>query len=668
MRLSVVVLGVAVTLCVWIEPRPGHAAEWTGASSSLFQDPLNWDPAGVPTTGTVALFNSASAAHTVTFSADASLSALTVRSDVVHFKFGESVDFSTIYRYMILTGASPNVQIADDPGSVGNVQLSYGGVIAVGDILVAPANGSAGHLMVGDPGAGFDARGILQTPGSVYVGGTAAAPGGAATLSMLLGNADIRGTLKLWGGGVLNLDRATIRAADFQNSGNVSWTSGSIFVSNPQEIGPARTWGDSGGLGTNGELSVSDGQRLEFLSGATILPTGQLTLNPGAAFITDTLTNAGAVEFTGGVLAIRAPQVIGHGQLLGGTPGLGSNGELTVSLGQTLAVGPATISSSGRLVLNGGEFICQSLAVQPGGQLAFATGTLGIAFFDLTAAGPFGSVYAIHPAQTLRVESVRADLTSAFELRGGTLHFAVWAQANGIGLSRVGLSEGIFIYDEVESASVMVGSQFGQIPPHSFGTTLQLSGNLSVQTKASPLFVTEDGRIELNSGNLQTYILYQRGVFEGPGTLTTYAVDNYAMTSPGRSGVLAVDSQIRFYNEGSIQFQIAGSTPQVDFAVITMDNEFLNLGKIYVQFVDGYIPPVGATFGLIYFEGPLNGHFDAGDLIVGGLPDNLFLAPLIGPGMLGVTVVPEASSGALAGLVAGGMWVRRRTAKSSAGN
>lgn len=247
-----------------------------------------------------------------------------------------------------VSGAGSTVSLSDklELGVLGfgELHVSSGGVVSAPSAEFARSGSSTGTAEVTGAGA------TLSTTGAMYVGGTAFANGGTATLSVVAGGSVAVGTqLKVWQSGSITVNGGTLTYSALEMAGGVL-TQATIDSTGRTATGFGALSGNVAGSGT---ITASG---------------GTLTLgNPGSATgvnLTGTLNvgnNAHAVLLD----ADRA--------VLGSATTLAQGAEVTASNGLTLGAGK-TLTGTGNATIHGpfsnGGTVNGPVAI--GSQLTFA--------------------------------------------------------------------------------------------------------------------------------------------------------------------------------------------------------------------------------------------------------------------------------------------------------
>ncbi len=138
------------------------------------------------------------------------------------------------------------------------------------------------------------------------------------------------------------------------------------------------------------------------------------------------------------------------------------------------------------------------------------------------------------------------------------------------------------------------------------------SGLISVSGPDRMAFFNDlrnDGEVYADTGATALYY----GTVSGVGTFTGLGTHNFLGTvSPGSSpGTLTVEGDAVLGPLARLLIEIAGTTPG-EFDIFRVGGSLTLDGTLEVQFINGFIPPVGSTFGVLDFDPvQLIGTFDS---------------------------------------------------------
>jgi autotransporter-associated beta strand protein len=272
--------------------------------------------------------------------------------------------------------------------------------------------------VLGDLGAtvSIGADQTLRTLGSMYVG-TPIDPGdltvgvGGVVETLGVTYIDAVGVVHLAGGSLTTADLEISSGGTFDwQSGHLGVTGvGGLAVDSLGPLGANLTLGADKSLSVTGDLSVASGAAI--VSTADNVAAGSLSLN-GGSYTAPTLAGIGAVNFNSGAMAVTGPAGV---MLAAGSP-LGAS--LTIDSSKSLTVVSTTaISTGASLVVAGGAFSTQTLALSGGSFTGANLGGVSAVQFDAGALTlTDGSGITMAAGQPL---GASLDLTTGKELHVG---------------------------------------------------------------------------------------------------------------------------------------------------------------------------------------------------------------------------------------------------------
>ena len=305
-------------------------SSWNNSNGGLFTTGLDWNPTGVPNSG----------------SSDAYLQPLsktyTVTSDL-----NETLD-------SLYVGASnalePTLAITGGTFSVVSTANPYSNVYNYGTIDVGAATLQLGASTSGDSTE-------INGPGTVLLLGTGTTPGTIATLQI---NAPYMG---LYGGAQLGVSANGQILGSTTSAVNLTVHDGTIY--------------GGGSIGNGGSAPAGDGLSL------VVTALGTINANGGHAMVLETganaITNGGLIETTSAAGLTIDSQMFQNGRLVAA-----GTGALTINGVEVEGIGNVTTSSVGKIVLHQGQLTDGGLvdigsATAAGGTLTTSAGdTLGL--------------------------------------------------------------------------------------------------------------------------------------------------------------------------------------------------------------------------------------------------------------------------------------------------
>jgi autotransporter-associated beta strand protein len=345
-------------------------------------------------------------------------------------------------------------------------------------------------------------------------------------------------------------------------------TTGSVTVSAGAglSLGGAHDFSPASSITGAGDFSVLGG--VANLAGLVEV-SGTHTFNFGTANITgqyDCLGNV--VNITGGTANFNGTGNIAPTNLtLNGFGVLGGSNPVTVNGPMTWG-GSSSVSGTNNLVVNGPLNISGN--VQLSGRTLVNNGL---------------AVWTNNGPASLSLSDGAVLLNSA-----GAIFDCAF---DGFLLNSVGanpfLNEGLF------RKSAGTGTTIISVPFHNSGVIDARSGLLNF---VGPLFIESGGSIQLNGGQVTNTLPMQLvgGSLHGNG-LISGAVLNQGLVSPGFSpGRLIVSSDYTQNTNGTLNIEIAGTTPGAEFDQLIVSNAVALGGTLNVSFLNGFQPLPNSSF------------------------------------------------------------------------
>jgi hypothetical protein len=471
---------------------------WTGATSTAWTDPSNWNPAGVPTVADSVVIPSGGA-----FS-PAIASNVSVAAIVVH------------------SGAVLNVgafQVFPLPGKItnqGTLNLNGSIVLAAIDnqgVLVAQGSVAAAGAVSNANGA------TLRVQGTSVLGSGGFVASGGLTNSGVIELTDVGGGFgaTLAGGTITNTAAGTVTALQGANGARAISgalvNQGTVMISTTAGLSLVQAGVSSSNTGTinvsGGNFStLSSGPTDVFTNSGTITITaprkwtvtgGSLHLGSGAVAGTGTLDLAGVTIANFATAAVTS--------LISADAATAFPGNvITIASGEQLRMAGGTLSA-GVSVQSGGTYIAQGTVTQAGALSLAAGSTLrvqGISGFNstLTVSNGFTNNGLIE------LTDIAGGTASSLVVTAGSLVNASGGTINALQGSGSGART---LQAQLDNQGIisMVGSQALNITrsgaTHTNSGTITLtSGNLTVtQSGATPSF-TNTGTITVPGGRIMT--------------------------------------------------------------------------------------------------------------------------------------------------------------------
>ena len=266
---------------------------------------------------------------------------------------------------LILDGAgNPTLNLDNGAGAsftndvtVGNSQnatlnANNGGQISNSTGYIGRQIGSIGTVTV------QDACSSWTNSGSLYVGGSDTASGGAGELNVIDGSVDVTGTLKMWSGGSLNLSGGHVTTASLDNSagGILAFTGGTLTVDGGT-FDPGTPEPTLDGVG-NPTLNLINGATASAANPLTVGNFENATLNVSSASQIDSDYSLIALQDgSAGAVTVNAATWTNGGSLTVGHLG---DGELTITNGGLVTTMFSWIArnsdATGQVTVDGGTW------------------------------------------------------------------------------------------------------------------------------------------------------------------------------------------------------------------------------------------------------------------------------------------------------------------------
>jgi hypothetical protein len=448
-----------------------------------FQTGGNWNGGVAPGTSSGALFGlGGGAAYSVTFSADATNSALSVSAgDAVTLALGNQ-------RYTVsgtTTIGSGALLAVSGPG----------GTFLTGKLAVAPGgtftfNGGTFGLTADDItiGAGqfvgpvvtlASGQGLLTPKRLIVQGGGVLNVAGGTVIRQFGGNGfNGPAGLVISPGGSVSLSAGSLNAGAITNNGSFSFTGGQLNLNSDVGVGPGQLFPDGTGFANQtlytyknfivqpaASTALGTGSNL-YADQVAVGAGGTLNLNGGSLYVngaTANLSGAGTLNFTAGYLSIAG----------GSTP--------TVPVGPTATLKSLTLGPSQQLLV-----YAMATAVGPASAPTFnlAGGTMaGTLFVGGPVAG--GSGIATVSSGSWELAGLRqiniAGDGSGLIQTGGTIHDAMWVIVG----ANFGYGTGSASY-ELQGGSLSIGTSITIGAGTGRGSLTQSGGSLFSNSSVSP--------------------------------------------------------------------------------------------------------------------------------------------------------------------------------------
>ena len=506
MRLFSTLAAVALAL---VAPSAASAATVTfdGSSGTDWHNAANWDTNTVPTAADdVVIPNPLTA---IVSTADAAASQIT----------HQGINLRVNGRQLTIGGGTSSF--------TGPVQLDPAGVIR----LNGTTNWSAGAWFV---------SGSVALPAVVENAGTLNITGNVQMIDGAGSDGDLRNLV----GGTINRTTTTGQAdlvLSFDNDGVLNVQSGTLLLGGDANDG-------TGGATSNGDYNVGAGAVMAF-GGATH------ALGAGASVV-----GAGTVKLEGGTLspAAGANYAPGSTLLSGGVVSLagpGTTGSITTDPegggragGGTLTVGGASTLSAATFVTfsGGGTTVFQGTLTTPGTVRVLGSTTIRLEG-TTNCSGAFWSLGESAQPDAVVENAGTLNMTGCTGIFSGGGSQGVVRNLAGAALNRTSGSDTVNVSRLENAGTVNLGSGtlFSTNYTQTGGTTALASGTTLQSTSTA---------------------LLQGGTLRGTGTVDVSVANTGGTIAPGASpGVLTIDGDYTQGAGGTLQTEIAGTTPGTQF-------------------------------------------------------------------------------------------------------
>lgn len=490
---------------------------------------------------------------------------------------------------------TPNVTVGGN--RQGTLAVTGGSSFQTNTASVGAQDGGTGTLRV------EGASSLFMASNGMGVGGTTTAAGGLGSVTVGPGGTvDVGGSLRLWGGGTINLSGGVVRFAALDpQGGKFSFGSGTVqvqqnfnansaaldaIVGSTRVLGFGRTIDSrtnafnlqsdlnvTGGAIAGNTLALSSGVIARVESAGTGTFTAGVT-NPAGAriYVTDgtlsagtTLTNSGDLYLSGAAATVNGTGVTNSG-LVSGSGRINSpitnntSGQVRVQAGQRLEV----LGSAGTNVNNG-------LVDVDGGTIEFGR---------------------------LVTNSNVSPSTGLITARNATLRFNAGFSNSGALTFSAGISD---VFGDVTNLN-----------------NLATPGRIVVTGGGQANFyddVVNNGSIQVSAaGTLKSTAVFL-GSLSGNGVSGTGQVFIEGDARPGFSpGTMAFGGDVSFGPLSSLNIELVGNTPGTQYDRITVAQSASLDGELNVSLLNNYRPTIGTSFQIVTATGGLAGEFSDASL------------------------------------------------------
>jgi len=434
----------------------------------------------------------------------------------------------------------------------GALSITGGSTLSVNEAHVGSLDGGSGTLTVGGLNSQF------TTVGTLAVGGTSDAAGGAAVLNVeSSGEVLVQGMLQLWAGGTVNVNGGTLKFAALDpQGGSVKFNAGRIQFLSSQTLGQSDGVADALvgpahalGLGrtidaAGGPLTIATNLTLDggHLAGSQliVLPAGEIQLaNPNARIDNSTIRNQGILSGTGRI---------------GGTL-------LNEPAGQV------RVGSQERLVFSG------SAANTNNGLIDISGGTIEFA-------GPTAN-NSLSPAT-----GAIAGRNSVLRFHGGLTNSGSLVFSNGT----------MDVFGDINNVA-----------------GLPTTGRIVVSGGGTANFyddILNSGTIQVSAaGSLQSAAVFF-GSLTGNGVSGAGHVFIEGDARPGFSpGIMAFGGDVSFGPDSKLTIELGGPQPGIQHDQIAVADSATLAGTLAVTLLDNFVPVPGQQFTVMTY-GSHTGTFD----------------------------------------------------------
>ncbi|HZZ45047.1 MAG TPA: hypothetical protein VFE58_19075 [Tepidisphaeraceae bacterium] len=348
---------------------------WSSAVTGTFSDYTKWSGAlAAPDTPDTAVFNNAaSSPYTVTLPGSITNDRLLILHDNVNFSM------SSNYFLANTSTATPGISIGSSSGASLSLSSLYpSSSLGAYNVAIAPNPGDIGSFTLNS-----SAYSTTLEANSLFLGGSATAPGGAGTLNIPTQSVTVNGILKIWNtpGTSLNFSGGILSVGALDVSSNLSrlnWTAGTLNITNSNLI-----LNSTGPFGSS--LILPTNQTLEISSSSTFTVDASSILSITGGYLDSNFTTLGSSPGTAS-LSFTAGSFFSDHLYMGYNAG--STGAATVS-------GASSVWNSSTTII--GYNGAGSLNLSASASASFGTCYLGMNSTgngSLTLNGPTGIVSA----------------------------------------------------------------------------------------------------------------------------------------------------------------------------------------------------------------------------------------------------------------------------------
>jgi T5SS/PEP-CTERM-associated repeat protein len=546
--LSTVAIGAAT-------PVSAQQFDWTGVVNNIYSTPGNWSPAGPPGPAATARFNLATA-YTVTFSANATVDAISVNNGSVTWNLGgftynapnttnSGIGGSLTVRSGTFTAGG--LSVGSNTVANSTLTLDFASTVTLGSGGFSVGSGDVGFLVVKGLSTFTTANATTFVGANPTGAGTATVVGAGSSWTangtVRIGS-DGTGTVNVLNGGAMTAAAVTVGEGAFgKGTLNVSGLNATFTTAGAANIGGTVALGTAAAA----TLAVGPGATVNLNGTTNLKTTAVLNLTGGTLNLNTLSMETGAtVNWTGGTVNVaNAATVTGPvlATFLAGTNTLGAN--------RTLAATAGTLTLDTPLVVNGGTVTAPTITVAAP-----------------LVVGPFGTVtatdaVAINAGQTVQVSDLGTLATTNPMFNNGTL------QVNGPAAKVTGFAFNLGVVQGT-------GRFAGGMNNSTLGTIRARAGDYLVIDTSG---LTNSGNIELSGGtleytkpisNLNTGFISGRGEFRA-GTSTPGGI------GLANSGVVALSGGTTDLR-GDVQNNPGGVIVSAGGGVVTFYDDVIHNG------------------------------------------------------------------------------------------
>ena len=504
----------------------------------------------------------------------------------------------------------PNLTIGSN--RQGAVIVSGGSSFQTTSASVGSLDGGNGSLHVEGLNSNF------STTGDLGVGGTTAAAGGLGVVTLGPGGmVTVGGTLRLWGGGSINMSGGTLRFNSLAaNGGDANFASGTIQVSSNFNANAAAL---DALLGPTHSLGA--GRRVDTLTNTMNLQSN-LTVAGGTLAGNLLSTNADVIArfdaggtgiFVNGITnSAGARLYVTDASVSAGTT-FTNSGELHLA-GSTATVSATALTNSG--LVEGSGRINSVVTNNSAGQIRVATGQrleiLGAAGTNVNNGLVDVDRGSIEFGRSLTNSSVSPS-SGLIAARGATLRFLAGLTNSGALTFTEGVSN---VYGDITNQN-----------------NLTTPGRIVVTGGAQANFfddVVNNGTIQVSAaGSLLSTAVFL-GSLSGNGVSGGGHVFLEGDTRPGFSpGTMAFGGDVSLGPLSTLDIELAGTAPGTQYDRITVADSASIDGTLNVSLLNGFRPSIGQSFQIFTASGGITGTFAHESLpaLAGGASWSVIAAP-----------------------------------------